>query len=106
MWRLVTATSGNAYDLRTGETELYVTVQHGTDAEERYFCIIPVIAIPTRLQIEPTIELVVGENRVDQNREQLVKVGFYRAFRGMPERISVLPVADAGTYNLEAVYAR
>ena len=92
--------------MRTGDTEMYVLVQHSTDPTERYFCIIPVIAIPTTIRSIPTIELVVGENRVDQTRAQLVKVGFHRAFTGMPNRISVQPIADAGTYNLSHVYTR
>ena len=92
--------------MRTDDTELYVIVQHATDPTERYFCVIPVIAIPTNIRSSPTIELVVGENRVDQTRAQLVKVGFHRAFTGMPDRISVQPVADAGTYNLSQVYTR
>ena len=62
--------------------------------------------VEKKLPYQEEYNLAVGENSVDQNREQLVKVGFHRAFTGMPNRISVQPSADAGTYNLESVYAR
>ena len=55
------------YRLTNTETELYVIATANNSRSERYYATIPLIAIPVTQGSFGTVQLVVGENRIDAN---------------------------------------